>query len=168
MSSPPLAVIVMAAGLGTRMRSAVPKHLHTLLGRRLVDWVVEAARPLLPQPLVVVASPQTKAALADTDGLVVAVQERPLGTGDAARAAQPALSDFPGDILVLPGDTPLLTPELLDGLLSEHGPGPTSPSSPSSRRTPEPTGASSGTRMAPSLPSSRQQTPPPGSSLFGR
>ncbi len=49
-----LAAVVMAAGLGTRMRSRLPKHLHPLLGRRLVDWTIEAVRPLDPDPLVVV------------------------------------------------------------------------------------------------------------------
>ncbi len=120
MRSRPLAAIVLAAGLGTRMRSAVPKHLHPLLGRRLVDWVVEAARPLAPRPLVVVSSPETREALLDLEGATVAVQERPLGTGDAARAAKAVLEGFQGDILVLSGDTPLLTPELLQGLVSEH------------------------------------------------
>ena len=47
----------MAAGLGTRMKSALPKHLHPLLGRRLVDWVIAAVRPLAPDPLVVVVAP---------------------------------------------------------------------------------------------------------------
>jgi bifunctional UDP-N-acetylglucosamine pyrophosphorylase / glucosamine-1-phosphate N-acetyltransferase len=56
-TKPKLAAVVLAAGLGTRMRSETPKHLHPLLGRRLVDWVVEAARELGPEPLVVVTSP---------------------------------------------------------------------------------------------------------------
>jgi bifunctional UDP-N-acetylglucosamine pyrophosphorylase / glucosamine-1-phosphate N-acetyltransferase len=50
----------MAGGLGTRMRSALPKHLHPILGRRMVDWVLEAARPLGPDPLVVIASPESR------------------------------------------------------------------------------------------------------------
>src|SRR5436309_1883808 len=82
--SEPLAAVVMAGGLGTRMRSTVPKHLHPLLGRRMVDWVLEAARPLEPAPLVVVASPDSRDAFGD---MRVAVQEQPLGTGDAVRAA---------------------------------------------------------------------------------
>ena len=49
----------MAAGLGTRMRSAVPKHLHPVLGRRMVDWVLDAAREAGADPIVVVAAPQT-------------------------------------------------------------------------------------------------------------
>src|SRR5262245_19290824 len=100
----------MAGGLGTRMRSALAKDLHPLLGRRMVDWVVEAARPLGPEPLVVVASPDTAAAL-DGDGLVVAVQERALGTGDAVRCARDGLDDAE-TVLVLSGDTPLLTSTL--------------------------------------------------------
>lgn len=108
----------MAGGLGTRMRSELAKHLHPLLGRRMVDWVVEAARPLAPEPLVVVASPDTAEALRG-DAIVVAVQERPLGTGDAVRSAQPALGTA-SQVLVLSGDTPLLTTRLLEALVSDH------------------------------------------------
>ena len=53
MTDTTFAAVVMAGGLGTRMQSAVPKHLHPILGRRMVDWVIEAARPLEPAPLVV-------------------------------------------------------------------------------------------------------------------
>jgi bifunctional UDP-N-acetylglucosamine pyrophosphorylase / glucosamine-1-phosphate N-acetyltransferase len=111
-----LAAVVMAAGQGTRMRSAVPKHLHPLLGRRVVDWVIEAARPLRPDPLVVVVSPEHTAAY---DGLRVAVQQQPLGTGDAVRVAKAEL-DGAGTVLVLSGDHPLLTPALLGDLLDVH------------------------------------------------
>ncbi|RDI73922.1 glmU: UDP-N-acetylglucosamine diphosphorylase/glucosamine-1-phosphate N-acetyltransferase [Gaiella occulta] len=111
-----LAAVVMAGGLGTRMRSATPKHLHPILGRRIVDWIVEAARPLAADPLVVVASPET----ADRfDGLAVAVQERPLGTGDAVRSARAALAGA-DEVLVLSGDTPLLTTGLLADLVEAH------------------------------------------------
>ena len=65
----------MAAGLGTRMRSAVPKHLHPVLGRRMVDWVIAAARELGADPVVVVASPSAKDSF-DGSGVEVAVQER--------------------------------------------------------------------------------------------
>jgi bifunctional UDP-N-acetylglucosamine pyrophosphorylase / glucosamine-1-phosphate N-acetyltransferase len=107
----------MAGGLGTRMRSATPKHLHPLLGRRMVDWVIEAARPLGPDPLIVVTSPETADAFA---GVEVAVQERPLGTGDAVASARGALEGHAGNVLVLSGDTPLLTTALLEGLLAAH------------------------------------------------
>ncbi len=106
----------MAAGQGTRMRSAMPKHLHPLLGRRMVDWVIELGRSLHANPLVVVASPETAEELA---GVTVAVQAVPLGTGDAVRCAREAVGDA-DDVLVLSGDHPLLTTELLSDLLETH------------------------------------------------
>ncbi len=111
-----LAAVIMAGGLGTRMKSSLVKHLHPILGRRMVDWVVEAARPLGADPLVVVASPSTADAFT---GLQVAVQEEPRGTGDAVRSAREAVGDAE-EVLVLSGDTPLLTPELLGALLDAH------------------------------------------------
>ena len=111
-----LAAVIMAGGLGTRMKSSLVKHLHPILGRRMVDWVVEAARPLGADPLVVVASPATADAFT---GLEVAVQEEPLGTGDAVRSAREAVAKA-DEVLVLSGDTPLLTTELLGGLLDAH------------------------------------------------
>ena len=112
----------MAAGLGTRMRSRRPKHLHPVLGRRLVDWVVDAAARLSPEPLVVVTSPESREELEAGLGrdVVVAVQEEPRGTGDAVAAAKPALAGFAGDVLVLAGDAPLLTTAVLEGLVGEH------------------------------------------------
>jgi bifunctional UDP-N-acetylglucosamine pyrophosphorylase/glucosamine-1-phosphate N-acetyltransferase len=112
-----LAAVVLAAGLGTRMRSETPKHLHPLLGRRLVDWVVEAARALGPEPLVVVTSPGTEGAF---DGVTVAVQPDPRGTGDAAAAARDALDGFDGDVLVISGDAAAIKPESLRALLETH------------------------------------------------
>ena len=109
----------MAAGLGTRMRSDTPKHLHQLLGKRLVDWVIDAVRPLDPGKLVVVTSPETTDALAQ-ESAIVAVQQEPRGTGDAIAAACDALAGFEGDVLVLSGDAPLVTPELLQGLVDAH------------------------------------------------
>jgi bifunctional UDP-N-acetylglucosamine pyrophosphorylase / glucosamine-1-phosphate N-acetyltransferase len=112
----------MAAGLGTRMRSDRPKHLHALLGRRVLDWVVAATAPLEPDPLVVVCSPDSRKELALTlpDDVELAVQEEPRGTGDAVAAARPVLEDFSGDVLVLDGAAPLLTPSVLEELVTEH------------------------------------------------
>jgi bifunctional UDP-N-acetylglucosamine pyrophosphorylase / glucosamine-1-phosphate N-acetyltransferase len=112
-----LAAVVMAAGIGTRMKSATPKHLHALLGRRMVDWVVEAARGAGVERLVVVASPQTADLLEDVE---VALQEEPLGTGDAVRSARAALEGFDGDVLVLNGDVPALRPETIRALVDTH------------------------------------------------
>ena len=112
-----LAAVVMAAGLGTRMKSATPKHLHPLLGRRMVDWVVRAAQDAGVARVVVVASPDSAASY---DGVEVAVQHDPLGTGDAVRSARDALMGANGDVLVLNGDVPALTPELVRALVSTH------------------------------------------------
>ena len=114
-----LAAVVMAAGLGKRMRSETPKHLHPLLGRRLVDWVIETALALGAKPLVVVTSPQTEDTIAHV-GVTVAVQPEARGTGDAIAAARTALAGFDGDVLVLSGDSPLLTPDLLQRLVDAH------------------------------------------------
>src|SRR5439155_4916424 len=106
------ATVVTAAGQGTRMRSAKPTPLHPLLGRRMVDWVIGLGQALAAEPLVVVASPDTADEFAD---LPVAIQEVPLGTGDAVRSARAAVGDADGGI-VLSGDHPLLTVQLLSDL----------------------------------------------------
>jgi bifunctional UDP-N-acetylglucosamine pyrophosphorylase/glucosamine-1-phosphate N-acetyltransferase len=110
------AAVVMAAGLGTRMKSATPKHLHPLLGRRLVEWVVEAVRAVGPDPLVIVVAPDAVDAFA---GENVAVQERPLGTGDSLRAARGGVGDAQ-QLLVVSGDHPRLSSSLLQRLVDEH------------------------------------------------
>ncbi|MGB2873890.1 MAG: bifunctional UDP-N-acetylglucosamine diphosphorylase/glucosamine-1-phosphate N-acetyltransferase GlmU [Gaiellaceae bacterium] len=117
MANSKLAAVVLAAGLGTRMRSETPKHLHPLLGRRLVDWVLEAVSGLSPKPLVVVTAPESMDAF---DGYTVAVQAEPLGTGDAAAAARETLAGFEGDLLVVSGDTAGITTETLGRLVETH------------------------------------------------
>jgi bifunctional UDP-N-acetylglucosamine pyrophosphorylase / glucosamine-1-phosphate N-acetyltransferase len=112
-----LGAVVLAAGLGTRMRSELPKHLHPLLGRRMVDWVLATARELEADPLVVVAAPSTADAF---EGVEVAVQQEPLGTGDALRSARDVLAGRARDVLVLSGDTPRVTPKLLRELVDAH------------------------------------------------
>ena len=99
------------------MRSDTPKHLHLILGRRMVDWVLQATRALEPDKLVVVTSPDTHDAFDDVE---VAVQAEPRGTGDALASARRALDGFDGDVLVVSGDTPLLTAELLERLVATH------------------------------------------------
>src|SRR3954471_22416264 len=117
-----LAAVVMAAGLGTRMRSERPKHLHPLLGRRLLDWSISPVLPPRPDPLLVGCSPWTKGELDGTlpGGATLAVQQEPKGTGNAVAAAHAALAEFYGDVFVLHGAAPLLTTELLPAPLDEH------------------------------------------------
>jgi bifunctional UDP-N-acetylglucosamine pyrophosphorylase/glucosamine-1-phosphate N-acetyltransferase len=112
-----LAAVVMAGGLGTRMKSATPKHLHPLLGRRMVDWVIAAARDAEIERIVVVASPDTAASF---DGIEVAIQEEPLGTGDAVRSAHAALDTSAGDVVVLNGDVPGIDPHVVRDLVETH------------------------------------------------
>jgi len=112
-----LAAVVMAGGLGTRMRSSLPKHLHPLLGRRVVDWVIGSALDAGAEPVVVVASPATRDAYAD---VVVAVQEKPLGTGDAVVSARAALEGYAGKVVVLDAAAPLFTADHLTELVAEH------------------------------------------------
>jgi bifunctional UDP-N-acetylglucosamine pyrophosphorylase/glucosamine-1-phosphate N-acetyltransferase len=116
-TTPTLGAVVMAAGLGSRMRSDVPKHLHELLGRRMVDWVLTAARDLRAAPVVVVTSPASAGAF---KGVEVAVQREPRGTGDAVLAARERLDGLVDDVLVLSGDAPLLREEGLRALVDAH------------------------------------------------
>ncbi|HST26505.1 MAG TPA: bifunctional UDP-N-acetylglucosamine diphosphorylase/glucosamine-1-phosphate N-acetyltransferase GlmU [Gaiellaceae bacterium] len=112
-----LAAVVMAAGLGTRMRSALPKHLHPLLGKRVVDWVLDAARAAGVERLVVVVAPGNEDAF---DGVEIAVQQQPLGTGDSVASARSALEGFEGRVLVLDAAAPLLTADHFAALVEEH------------------------------------------------
>jgi bifunctional UDP-N-acetylglucosamine pyrophosphorylase / glucosamine-1-phosphate N-acetyltransferase len=116
-SSDNLAAVVMAGGLGTRMRSTVPKHLHPLLGRRMIDWVIDAAREAGADPVVIVSSPDSAEAF---EGVQIAVQAEPLGTGDAVASARASLEGFDGNVLVLDAAAPLLTAEHLRELVAEH------------------------------------------------
>lgn len=113
--------IVLAGGLGTRMRSAHPKLLHDLCGRPLLAYVLDAARAVTAADPVVVVSPAT-AAIRDAfpDGVSFALQERPDGTGDALRAGLAAVATDRDEILVLNGDVPLVTPELLAATLERR------------------------------------------------
>jgi bifunctional UDP-N-acetylglucosamine pyrophosphorylase / glucosamine-1-phosphate N-acetyltransferase len=122
MSDPNLAALVMAGGLGTRMRSETPKHLHPLLGRRMLDWVLDAVAGTGATRTVVVVSPQTRDVIAGSlpEDVELAVQDEPRGTGDAVAAARDALAGFEGDVLVVSGDTPLITAEVLGELVKAH------------------------------------------------
>ncbi|MET7732820.1 bifunctional UDP-N-acetylglucosamine diphosphorylase/glucosamine-1-phosphate N-acetyltransferase GlmU [Streptomyces sp. NPDC005402] len=121
----PAAVVVLAAGEGTRMKSATPKVLHELCGRSLVGHVLAAARELDPENLVVVvghAREKVTAHLADTDADVrTAVQAQQNGTGHAVRMALEELGGrVDGTVVVVCGDTPLLTGETLNALAATH------------------------------------------------
>ncbi|HET6513835.1 MAG TPA: bifunctional UDP-N-acetylglucosamine diphosphorylase/glucosamine-1-phosphate N-acetyltransferase GlmU [Thermodesulfovibrionales bacterium] len=114
-----LACVVLAAGLGKRMKSPVPKVLHTLSGRPMLQYVLDAVARLKPERTVVVVGTFHKeiADAVEASGISFAHQREPRGTGDALMKARDALSGFRGTILVLNGDTPLITPDTLRGFL---------------------------------------------------
>ncbi|MEU3784482.1 bifunctional UDP-N-acetylglucosamine diphosphorylase/glucosamine-1-phosphate N-acetyltransferase GlmU [Streptomyces sp900129855] len=121
----PAAVVVLAAGEGTRMKSAIPKVLHEICGRSLVGHVLAAARELNPENLVVVvghAREKVTAHLAEVDAAVrTAVQEEQNGTGHAVRMGLEQLGgSVDGTIVVVCGDTPLLTGATLARLAATH------------------------------------------------
>src|SRR4051812_38858036 len=110
MEKAPLACVILAAGRGARMKSALPKVVHPLAGKPLIGWVLDAVGQLRPERVVAVVAPDmTDLAAALKPAAAIAVQEKPLGTGDAVRVALPALQGFNGDVLVLLGDMPLIT-----------------------------------------------------------
>jgi len=115
------AVIVLAAGEGTRMRSATPKVLHALGGRTMLGHVTAAAQALNPQHLLVVVG-HGREQVSETlpGGARAVVQERQDGTGHAVRVALDTLPDLDGTVVILPGDAPLLTAATLGGLVEAH------------------------------------------------
>lgn len=119
-----LTVVVLAAGEGKRFRSALPKPLHPVAGRPLLWHVLAAAAPLKADRTVVVVGNGADQVTAAVEGfdlgpVAFAVQAAQRGTGDALAAAVPQL-EGDGDILVLFGDTPLVSAELLEGLVDAH------------------------------------------------
>src|ERR1700759_2165986 len=108
-------VVILAAGQGTRMRSATPKLLHHVCGRAMIAWPVAAARAAGASKVVVVEGPDRPLTPALDDEVPVAVKEKPLGTADAVKAAAAHIG--PEDtVIVLNGDHPLIQPETLAGL----------------------------------------------------
>jgi bifunctional UDP-N-acetylglucosamine pyrophosphorylase/glucosamine-1-phosphate N-acetyltransferase len=117
-----IGAVVLAAGQGTRMKSALPKVVHPIAGRPMVAWVLDAlAAAGAARTVVVVGHGAEAVREALPPGVEVAVQERQHGTGDAARVGLDALDPDCDTVIVACGDTPLLDPELLGRLVAEHG-----------------------------------------------
>ncbi len=117
----PLACLVLAAGKGTRMKSRLPKLLHTACGRPLLGWSLAAVEPLGADPAVVIVPPDQP----ELDALVpgwasTAVQHSARGTGDAVLAGREALSGFAGDVLIMNADHPLVEAETLLAMVAAH------------------------------------------------
>jgi len=117
-----LAILILAAGKGTRMRSGRAKVLHDILGEPLLAYPLAAAAQLGPSRIVIVVGHQADEIRKHLPGTEVTyvLQEPQLGSGHAALAARGALADFEGHVLVLYGDGPLVRSETLRALLDEH------------------------------------------------
>src|SRR3954447_14899176 len=119
----PFTVLVMAAGQGTRMRSDVPKVLHRVAGKTLVEWVVDAAREAGAGRVIAVVRPGDGVAEGLPEGVEVVEQREGEGTGAAVLAARDAVlanGGGPQSVFVLSGDQPLITAEQLESLIAEH------------------------------------------------
>src|SRR4051794_31660307 len=114
MSPPGFAAVVLAAGEGSRLKSARPKVLHEIAGQAMISHVIAALQPLAPAETVVVIGREMDAVAREVAPLPTAIQFPPRGTGDAVRMARPILADLVArnreiaDIVVLYGDTPLI------------------------------------------------------------
>lgn len=113
------AVLVLAAGLGTRMRSALPKVLHRIAGEPMIKTVVATAEMLDPDRIIVVVGDGMEAVAAAVAPHPTVLQPEPrLGTGHAVMAARPLLDGFAGDVVICYGDTPLIEAATLQRLLA--------------------------------------------------
>ncbi|MDI6840391.1 MAG: sugar phosphate nucleotidyltransferase [bacterium] len=123
----PFSVVILAAGIGKRMKTKIPKVMHLLCGKPILSYVIETAKSLNPSKIVVVVSPgiDNKHLLdispTQCDSPIqFVVQNPPKGTGDAVLCTQPVFNEFDGSILVLCGDVPLLTTLTLNKLIKLH------------------------------------------------
>ena len=118
-----IAVAILAAGKGTRMKSNLPKVLHQLGGRSLVERVLKSTTDLSPSRQIIIVgygADQVRTEMQSWSNLEFVEQTEQLGTGHAAQQVLPALKGFEGDLLVLNGDVPLLRPQTLQKMLATH------------------------------------------------
>jgi bifunctional UDP-N-acetylglucosamine pyrophosphorylase / glucosamine-1-phosphate N-acetyltransferase len=118
MTRHPFAAVILAAGQGSRMKSAMPKVLHPIARFPMIEHAMAALRPLAPARTIVVVAPGMEKQMPAAKGVDYVVQLEPRGTGDAVAAAKATLKNFTGDVLVLYGDTPLVTTDTIKSLLA--------------------------------------------------
>ncbi len=122
-----LIAIILAAGAGTRMNSSLPKVLHKVIGKTLLDWVLSATKTLNPLKNIVVIGHQAEKIVEHFNlsekqkNLEFAIQKKQLGSSDAVKSALPFIpKNFDGNVLILCGDTPLISSETLENLIKKH------------------------------------------------
>ncbi|MDX8395535.1 MAG: NTP transferase domain-containing protein, partial [Mariprofundaceae bacterium] len=122
MHYPDLQVCVLAAGKGKRMRSNLPKVLHPVLGRAMIDYLLHTVESLRPKGIAVVtghASEMVQEHVGQPQHLEWVIQDKQLGTGHAVKQCEDVIKDV-RDVLIVCGDTPLLKKETLVQLIEEH------------------------------------------------
>jgi len=118
-----VSIIILAAGLGTRMKSNMAKVLHKICGKPMISYVVLSASEVAGRDVVVVVGHQAdhvKAACLEVNPVSFAFQKEQLGTGHAVLCAMPEISETAENIIILCGDVPLLQPETVQALLADH------------------------------------------------
>lgn len=117
----PLAIVILAAGKGTRMKSHLPKVMHRIAGRPMIGWLIEVAESLNPEKIVVVTAPGMDDVAAAVAPHSVALQKEQRGTGDAVKPALEHLKGFTGKVLILLGDEPFLDKAVLEEMIGWDG-----------------------------------------------
>jgi UDP-N-acetylglucosamine diphosphorylase/glucosamine-1-phosphate N-acetyltransferase len=118
-----VAVIILAAGMGTRMNSDKAKVLHEIQGRPMINYVVETARQVAGDDVIIVVGHQAeevRAIISDSAQLLFAYQEQQLGTGHAVLCALPQIPAHCDQVVILCGDVPLIQPETIAALVEDH------------------------------------------------
>ncbi|NTV07140.1 MAG: NTP transferase domain-containing protein [Chlorobium limicola] len=117
-----LAILIMAAGKGTRMKSDLPKVLHKANGKPVINYVLDTASSLHPDKTVLIVGHQAEKVIDATRSyqVISVLQEPQLGTGHAVMQAEPHLEAFAGDVLILSGDAPLVRTATLEKLIAFH------------------------------------------------
>ena len=118
-----VAVVILAAGMGTRMKSDKAKVLHEVQGRPMIHYVVETARKIAGDDVILVVGNQAqevRAIISNTAELLFAYQEEQLGTGHAVLCALPQIPEHCDQVIILCGDVPLIQPETIAALVEDH------------------------------------------------
>jgi len=118
----PFAVIILAAGKGTRMKSSTSKVMHKIAGLPILNWLIDRVERLNPTKIIVVTAPNMDEVIEAAAPHTCVIQKQQLGTGDAVKPAMEELKDFDGKVLILLGDEPFVDIDILEEMLSHDNP----------------------------------------------
>ena len=114
------AAVILGAGMGTRMKSSLPKSMHAIAGRPMLFWLIETLKQLQIEKTVIVISPKMQEYADIFKPCATVVQKESLGTGNAVLTAEPELNSFKGNVLVLFGDSPFVTSKTMQNMIAER------------------------------------------------